>query len=82
MIKISNPNIQQISNEYADSILKMKRRFKKDNLYLTYIFNELNFRDNIILCPPSNLIDVIESFNAKFPDIKYEEKGWRDFKNI
>ncbi|RGX79200.1 HNH endonuclease [Bacteroides stercorirosoris] len=81
MIKINNSNTQQISCEYADYVIKMKRYLKRDNQYLAYVFKERNFRDDIVLCPPSNLIKVIESFDVRFPDIDYKAKDWSDFRN-
>lgn len=81
MIKINNPNALQISCEYADSVVKMKRHLKRDNQYLVYVFNERNFKDDIILCPPSNLIQEIELFNTRFPHIDHEAKDWIFFRN-
>ena len=81
MIKINDFNTQHISCEYADSVIKMERHFKMGNRYLSYILNERNFRDDIVLCPPSKLIKVIESFNLRFPDIDYDAEDWRYFRN-
>lgn len=50
MIKINDFNTQHISCEYADSVIKMERHFKMGNRYLSYILNERNFRDDIVLC--------------------------------
>lgn len=79
MIKINNSNIQQISSDYADYILTMKRHLKRDNQYLAYVFDERNIRD-IVLCPPLCLIKKIESFNKRFPNIDYEAVDWCDFR--
>lgn len=81
MIKINNSKTQQISCEYADSVVEMKRHLKRDNQYLIYVFKERNFRDDIVLCPPSNLNKVIESFNIRFPYIDYKAKDWSFFRN-
>ena len=38
MIEIKSSNIQQISRDYADSVINMKRHIKRDNKYLAYLF--------------------------------------------
>lgn len=79
MIKINNSNIQQVSNDYADYVVNMKRHLRRDNQYLAYVFNERNIRD-IVLCSPLRLINKIESFNEQFPNIGYEAEDWCDFR--
>lgn len=79
MIEIKNSNIEQISRNYADSVLMMKRHIKRDNKYLAYLFNERKFED-IVLCPSLSLIKEIELFNKCFPDIDYEASEWCEFK--
>ena len=81
MIEIKNSNIQQISRNYADSVLMMKRHIKRDNKYLVYLFNERKFED-IVLCPSLSLIKEIELFNKRFPDIEYEASEWCDFRKF
>lgn len=63
MIEIKNSNIEQISRNYADSVLMMKRHIKRDNKYLAYLFNERKFED-IVLCPSLSLIKEIELFTT------------------
>lgn len=79
MIEIKNSNIEQISRNYADSVLMMKRHIKRDNKYLAYLFNERKFED-IVLCPSLSLIKEIELFNKCFPDADYEASEWCEFK--
>ena len=79
MIEIKNSNIEQISRNYADSVLMMKRHIKRDNKYLAYLFNERKFED-IVLCPSLSLIKEIELFNKCFPDADYKASEWCEFK--
>lgn len=79
MIEIKNSNIQQISRDYADFIVNTKRHIKRNNKYLSYLFNGRKLED-IVLCPPFNLIEEIELFNKYFPDIDYEASEWCDFR--
>lgn len=79
MIKINSLNIKQISIDYADYVVAMKRYLKRDNQYLAYVFNERNFRDDIVLCAPLNLEKEIELFNEHFPRIDYKAGAWCDF---
>lgn len=79
MIEIRNFKIQQISRDYADSVINIKRHIKRDNKYLSYLFDERKFED-IVLCPPFNLIKEIELFNERFPDIDYKASEWCDFR--
>lgn len=79
MIEIKSSNIQQISRDYADSVINMKRHIKRDNKYLAYLFYERKFED-IVLCPSLSLIKAIESFNKHFPDIDYKGSEWCDFR--
>lgn len=79
MIEIKSSNLQQISKDYANSVVNIKRCIKRNNQYLSYVFNECKFED-IVLCPPLSLIKEIELFNERFPYIDDEARDWCDFR--
>lgn len=79
MIKIDKINIEQISTDYADYVLSVRRRPDKKNRFIVYVFDDARFRD-LLLCPAESLQSEIEKFNAQFPLNFHAGREWDAFK--